>query len=76
MPYYHVTIFGSKAVSARELVLTPDSFRYELDEVMDLLHGEPMKKSYESFAAPVFVINAIMRALESGAWEDVRPIEL
>ena len=35
-----------------------------------------MKKSYESFILPVFVLNAIERSLESGKWEEIPAIRV
>ena len=43
--------------------------------MLALLRGKPMKKSYESFIYPVFIMNALMRA-KDGAWEKVHPIVL
>ena len=74
--YYSVSLYGAKAVRNEILHFTPDSFRHEMDDMLDLLRGEPMKKSYESFIHPVFVMNALMRAKQSGVWEDIRPISL
>ena len=53
---------------------TPESFTHEMNDMLDLLHGEPMKKSYESFIYPVFVMNALMRAQDG--WEPIHPIVL
>ena len=33
--------------------------------------GENMKKSYGSFVKPVYIMNAILRSLDSGKWEQV-----
>jgi predicted dehydrogenase len=74
--YYSASVYGGKGVRNEILRFTPDSFRHEMDDMLSLLRGEPMKKSYESFIYPVFVMNALMRGAQSGVWEDVRPIEL
>ena len=74
--YYSVSLYGAKAVRNEILHFTSDSFRHEMNDMLDLLYGEPMKKSYESFIHPVFVMNALMRAKQSGVWEDIRPILL
>ena len=43
----------------------------EFKEYYDLLVGGKMNQSYEDFFGCVFIINAIMRALESGKEEPV-----
>lgn len=74
--YYSASLYGKKGARNEILQFTPDSFRHEMDDMLDLLHGKPMKKSYESFIYPVFVMNALMRGSESGKWEALHPIEL
>ena len=74
--YYSASVYGKKGVRNEILQFTPDSFRHEMNDMLDLLRGEPMKKSYESFIYPVFVMNALMRAQEQSGWEPVNGIEL
>ncbi len=74
LPYYNVSVFGSKGSKNETLTFDAESFMQEMNEMMDLLHGEPMEKSYEDFVQPVFIINAMMRSLESGKWETINPI--
>ena len=74
--YYSASVYGGKAVRNEILRFTPESFRHEMNDMLALLRGKPMKKSYESFIHPVFVMNALMRAKQSGVWEDIRPILL
>ena len=74
--YYSASVYGGKAVRNEILKFTSDSFRHEMDDMLALLHGEPMKKSYESFIYPVFVMNALMRAQASGQREPIHPIVL
>lgn len=75
LPYYTVSLYGSKASMLRNLTFTSESFRHEMSDMLDLLNGMPMKKSYESFVLPVFVMNSIVRSVESGKREKVeRPI--
>jgi predicted dehydrogenase len=73
--YYSASVYGGKAVRNEILRFTPESFRHEMNDMLALLRGEPMKKSYESFIYPVFIMNALMRA-KDGAWEKVHPIVL
>ena len=47
-------------------------FPLELSAFCNLLEGQPMEMSYDDFIAPVFVIDAIIRSMESGAEELVR----
>ena len=74
--YYTVSIYGSKSSRSEVLTFNSDSFRHEMNDMLDLLRGEPMKKSYEEFIAPVFVINTVLRSMESGEWETVPEIKL
>lgn len=76
LPYYNVSVFGSKGSLNKTLSFTTESFMHEMNEMMDLLQGKPMEKSYEDFVQPVFIINAMMRSLESGKWEAINPIVL
>lgn len=46
-------------------------FEQEFESFKQLLSGGKMKKSYEDFFAPVFILNAINRSLESGKEEKV-----
>ena len=47
-----------------------------MNDMLDLLNGKEMKQSYENFITPVFIINAIMRSMESGKWEDINEIKI
>lgn len=51
-------------------------FPVELRLFADLLNGGEQKVSYEDFAAPVFVIDAIIRAIDSGKEETVKYREI
>ena len=72
--YYSASVYGAKAVQNEILKFTPESFTHEMNDMLDLLHGEPMKESYESFIYPVFVMNALMRAKDG--WEPIHSIVL
>lgn len=75
--YYVASVYGALASQTEQLKLvSPDSFLHEMNDMLDLLQGKDMKKSYESFIRPVFVMNAILRSLESGKWEPLNPIEI
>ena len=55
---------------------TRDWYYAEFREFYELLLGAPQEVSYEAFAAPVFIMNAIMRSLESGHEVPVSRLEL
>ncbi|MBQ7387557.1 MAG: Gfo/Idh/MocA family oxidoreductase [Clostridia bacterium] len=72
--YYSMSAYGQDKCISREANITRDCFRHEMDGMLALLRGEPMEKSYEDFLSPVFVINAILRSIESGKWEKTKKI--
>lgn len=74
--YYTAGVYGYKSARSEILNFTPDSFRHEMDDMLHLLRGGEMKKSYEEFILPVFVMNAIVRSLESGKKERLNEIIL
>ena len=74
--YYTASVYGSKESRSEILRFTPQSFRHEMNDMLALLNGKEMKQSYESFITPVFIINAIMRSMESGKWEDINEIKI
>ena len=51
-------------------------FKTEFDDYYSLLCGGAQKKSYKDFIAPVFVLNAIKRSLDSGKEEKVNEYKL
>jgi len=67
------------AVSFHDEVAAPETntagaASMEFKEFYDLLVGGKMEQSYEDFFGPVFIINAIIRALESGKEEPVNKL--
>lgn len=54
---------------------TTDGFAREFMEFHRLLEGKPQKQTYEDFFAPVYVLNAINRSLQSGELEKVHRAE-
>lgn len=54
-----------------EPIVLGDCFKLEFDEFYGLLCGEEQRRSYQDFIAPVFVLNAIQRSLDSGKEEEV-----
>lgn len=55
-----------------EITISSPCFHTELDEFYALLLGGEQKYSLEDFIAPVFVLNAIHRSMQSGKEEMVR----
>ncbi len=51
-----------------------DGFQKEFKAFHDLLQGKEQTQSYEDFFAPVFVLNAIYRAINSGKEEKINRI--
>ena len=49
-----------------------DCFKREFMGFYDLLCGKPQRQSYEDFFAPVYIMNAIDRAIKSGEEEVIR----
>lgn len=41
-------------------------FKMEFDEFYELMNGAAQRKTYKQFIAPVFVMNAVFKSLESG----------
>lgn len=54
----------------------PNIFEREFAEYHHILNGGAQALTYEEFASPVFILNAIVRSLESGKEEGVRKITL
>lgn len=73
---YSATIFSTKGESGGIFDVDDKCFYDEFDEFYQLLCGEEQKISYKDFISPVFVINAIMRSLESEKEETIKEINL
>lgn len=74
---YFVSRFAEKKTSAVDVTSRGTVwFPIELDLFASLLAGGEQPTSYEDFIAPVFVIDAIIRSLESGEEEAVRTFAL
>ena len=72
--YYYAARYAEKACAGQQVEVLASSpcFRAEFDEFYRILEGGAQAQSYEDFIAPVFVLNAIFRAMESGKEEPVR----
>ena len=69
--YYNVSVYGSDNAESRCFTVVGDDFRVEMDDMLNILNGGKMRKSYEQLAAPVFIMNTVLRAVESGKEEKV-----
>ena len=70
--HYFASVALSGETLASNATIGTDCFTRELDEFCDLLRGGTQSVTYADFIAPVFVLNAIHRSLESGEEEAVR----
>ncbi|MBO5973503.1 MAG: Gfo/Idh/MocA family oxidoreductase [Clostridia bacterium] len=73
--YYSASVYGSESMMCEELTGYGDSFKNEMNDMLSLLRGEGMKKSRKDFVKPVYIMNAILRSLDSGKWETVGSYE-
>ena len=71
--HYFACRFSETESCAKTLNLRESNcFKIEFKNFYDLLEGGEMDMSYTDFIAPVFVMNALVRSLESGKVEEVR----
>ena len=69
---YHVSRIALDSLKSCSVSDLPTCFVREFDEYYRLLCGDTQKLTYEEFASPVFIMNAIERSLKSGKTEEVR----
>ena len=70
---YYANVSHEKGIIGGEYPLT-GVFNREFEEFYQLFEGK-QRQSYSEFIAPVFVIDAIMRSMESGKEESVHSFE-
>ena len=75
---YYAMRVAENGVHGEELPINElnPCFKMEFNSFYGLLCGEKQRLSYEDFIAPVFVLNAIQRSLDSGNEEKVDKFEL
>lgn len=73
--YYFAALSMEKTVLANRIVMDKSIFRDELGNFYNLLKGGEQKQSYREFMAPMALIDAIQRSMESGKTEAVKEIE-
>ena len=74
--HYHVARVAVDALTSCPIPDLANCFRREFDEYYKLLCGDAQRLSYEEFASPVFIMNAIDRSLQSGKTEEVRKFKI
>ena len=68
---YYASRMSEKGTSSHDISATNEWFEREFGEFYRLLSGGEQTATYEDIVAPVFIMNAIGRSLESGAEEIV-----
>ena len=67
---------AQKSAKGLNIDVGSECFRREFEEFYALLNGAEQTITFEEFISPVFIMNAIMRSLESGAEETINKISL
>ncbi len=75
---YYAMRIAENGVHGEELPINElnPCFKMEFNSFYGLLCGEKQRLSYEDFIAPVFVLNAIQRSLDSGNEEKINKFEV
>lgn len=68
---YHLSVSCEKAVLHTDISVTEDIFAYEMDEYYAIVNGGESPFNFSDFFAPVFVMDATIRAIESGDEEQI-----
>ena len=71
---YFASRMAEKGAKGLVLDVGSECFRREFEEFYNLLNGAEQSVTFEEFASPVFIMNAIMRSLESGKTENINEI--
>ena len=71
---YSAEVYTEKNTEFRTVAVDSTLYAYEMDEFYALLHGGESVCSSSDFIAPVYVIDALIRAVQSGRTESVVPI--
>ena len=75
---YYAMRIAENGIHGEELPINElnPCFKMEFNSFYGLLCGEKQRLSYEDFIAPVFVLNAIQRSLDSGNEEKINKFEV
>lgn len=71
---YYASVSGNEDLVCKQFT-NDDIFERGFVEFHNLLEGKPQKQTYEDFFAPVYVLNAMYRSLQSGKVEKVNRVE-
>ncbi len=74
--FYYASRMAEASANSFVIPITNDWFYEEFKEFYGLLSGESQTVGYDEFISPVFIMNAIVRSLESEKEELVRSIQL
>ena len=74
--YQYYAMVSCEKDSVGGVYTLKNCYQKEFMKFYGLLLGEPQKQSYEDFFAPVYVMNAIYRAMQSGNEEAVNRYEV
>lgn len=72
---YYVSASLEKDIIGDTFLVDTSCFAVEFEEFYKLLKGEAQRQSYEEFIAPIFILNAMQRSIESGKEEKINKIE-
>ena len=73
---YYAARMAEKASKSFEIPTTTDWYYREFKEFVEILDGGEQTCTHEEFISPVFIMNAIMRSLESGKEEALPEIKV
>lgn len=75
---YYISRHSTYHVKGYEMMVTFDNpcFLKEFDEFHDIVKGADQRITYEDFIAPVFVMNAIKRSIDTGKECEVKTFEI
>ena len=73
---YYAARMAEKASKSFEIPTTSDWYYREFKEFTEILNGADQTCTHEEFISPVFIMNAIMRSLESGCAEELPEIKV
>ena len=73
---YYAARMAEKSSKSFEIPTTTDWYYREFKEFAEILHGGEQTCTHEEFISPVFIMNAIMRSLESGKEEEIPEIKV
>ena len=72
---YYASVSLEKDVLGDTYPIDASCFAIEFEHFYKLLKGEEQRQSYEEFIAPIAILNAMKRSLESGNEEKINKIE-